>query len=99
MPAKSATPDGPGDSLAGLQELATLQRPASSALVRIAGAGTRPPDEAYERYLGLAEAVGAGASATATTSATSPAGDTATVSCPDGGYAVAFTSGGAISFC
>jgi CHAT domain-containing protein/tetratricopeptide (TPR) repeat protein len=58
--------DGQGDQLIQLQELGALQQETNAALLSLlalVSGGSRPPDEAYERYLGLARRLVAGAAA------------------------------------
>jgi CHAT domain-containing protein/tetratricopeptide (TPR) repeat protein len=58
--------DGQGDQLIRLQELGALQQETNTAvlsLFALVSGGSRPPDEAYERYLGLARRLVAGAAA------------------------------------
>ena len=52
--------DGPQDPLVRMQELAALQQESNVAMLALVGGGLRPPDEAYERYLGLARRLVAG---------------------------------------
>jgi hypothetical protein len=57
---------GPGDQLIQLQELQALQQETDAALLSLftlVNGGSRPPDEAYERYLGLARTLVAGIAA------------------------------------
>jgi CHAT domain-containing protein/tetratricopeptide (TPR) repeat protein len=58
--------NGQGDQLIQLQELGALQQETNAALLSLlalVSGGSRPPDEAYERYLGLARRLAAGAAA------------------------------------
>jgi CHAT domain-containing protein/tetratricopeptide (TPR) repeat protein len=58
--------DGQGDQLIQLQELGALQQETNAALLSLfalVSGGSRPPDEAYERYLGLARRLVAGVAA------------------------------------
>jgi CHAT domain-containing protein len=49
-----AVSDAPGDPLVRMQELLALQQETNGAMLPLFAGGLRPPDEAYERYLGLA---------------------------------------------